>query len=264
MKKINDFVFQGDVNHLASFVYQEYEDVLHNAIGASPTLRSRILLHKSTSEKVQKMIIAFDSKSHIPLVSHVFSETFICISGEGRYMIYDDGNGYRDIMLGSYESGHNFMVIIPKYTIEPKEERQRTISIKSNDLMLMKPIKTYDNVRLEEIESNGYVCNTNVFQLNKEMIEQERIRSGKIFAYKLGDVLHEREYILVMCAHEQRKIVNGVIHAIHGACVVQSEDQEIEVKKGTTCIIRKNAIIKGIQNETILHVVHDRHVTHEK
>lgn len=284
MKNITDFIFQVDTKHGTCLEFANYKDTLENAIEHSPMLRSRILLHKSTNDPIQKMLIAFDSASHVPLVSHMFTETFICVQGFGRYIIWnDETKEQKDIVLGGYTSGQVCMVVIPKntlhrfvpisdtmhvyeithsifdkkYTLEPTSDSAIHLSALANQDVVSQPVSTYTDMRLESIGLHRYRCVSPIFQFHKNMISETGMTQGQIYVRPSSDPLHEKEYLLLMKKGESREMEKVVLHCIYGECIIIGKNTDVVLSQGSTCIIERLSSMLSQREETVVHVLHE-------
>ena len=78
--------------------------------------RCRLCLHSDHSELFQNMLIAMSEKSYVVPQKHLEKdESLHFLEGEGTFFLYDEsGKITESTPIGGYETGHNFIVHVPR------------------------------------------------------------------------------------------------------------------------------------------------------
>jgi len=81
----------------------------------TPKRRSRICCHKTNTDRLHEMFMAFDNTSYFPPSRHIGKEESLHIlEGDGRYVFFDKTGMERDVIeLGPYGSDYQFYCRIP-------------------------------------------------------------------------------------------------------------------------------------------------------
>lgn len=284
MKKLNNYIFQVEKNN-SFLIYGDYRPILCDAISRSPQDRSRVLLHQSLEEKIQKMVIAFNQKSTIPLVYHKFSESFLCLEGAGRYSVIDHSENIEDIMLGNYESGRYFMVVIPENTphrfvpitnpvvayelthshfdknftkeIVADNASYHNLQTASNEQLLLTAIKPGKTREITRIGENSYTIQNGLFKVNKSMLEKANISNGKILIYREFDSRYEKEYLQIAEKGKRLNINSGTILVIDGEIKIESPVNNTIVSKEDLFVARGVTFSFICTANSILHIIND-------
>ena len=284
MKKINIYIFQADKDQ-ENLIYLDYRSTLFDAISQSPQDRSRVLVHQSLDEKIQKMVIAFNQKSKIPFVYHKFSESFLCLEGAGRYSVMDKSDNIEDIVLGNYESGRYFMVVIPENTphrfvpitnpviayelthshfdkeftqeISGDDNSFNNLRTGSNENVLLTPIRPGQVREITKMKANTYALKSGIFKLNKSMIESANIKNGKIMIYDESDSRYEKEYIQIAEKGCTLTLESGTILVIDGEITIENQENNRIVGKDDLFVARGVTYSVICSRNSILHIIND-------
>ena len=284
MKSLNKFIYQAEPSDFPCD-FKSLKKNLYDSITYSPLRRSRILFHESLTAEQQRMLIAFDSTSTVPLVTHTFNESFICVDGAGRYIVMNDANNKRvDYIISDYKSDQLFYCAIKKtlrHRFTPLTSRILAFEIAhaafdkentkisdesshiqdlSNDELAVLPINRPSDFSFKRISNDAYsIAHLDVPHLSRLHIADLFSSSFPVVVEALKESSHEStllEMFLLMVENQTYEIKNKSLFVISGSVQLDTgSEKEVILKTGQIYMTSQepiNIIAKSM--EGVIHV----------